>query len=477
MIIVRAWLGLLAMQAIGAATLTLLCTQLSRWTLVAKLGLSFGLGLVTLSLTLFVASLAGATPTWWFGALEASILLVVILVFRRARLVAWLHGTAASPACSTRPWVCAFEVALVSVLTVSWTLLAAVSLVEPLVEGDVIAIWALKAKVLLHEPALTTPYFHDVSKAYSHLDYPLAWPLTMAWLWACAGAEDLQAVKALAPALLLALGALFFGLVRSRVDRANALLFTAFLMGVPMVLSQTSRLMADAPLAFFVLAAFGCAYRWLDAGHVDDLRLAGVFAAGMIFTKREGTALFAVLLVVLMLALVAERALARSKPVALWLIAVPLAAMAPWFVCLRDIPRVHDNYLPYLRPEFFARNVARVPEVLAGALRYGGNAQDWLAFWPLIGVAVAISVRHWSGRPVRFLVWSLASILCVYGTIYVVTPSDVAWLLETAGSRLLLHVAPLATLLLVELARVAGWLGALGPVGPAVSAERSNVST
>src|SRR5262249_37475285 len=69
------------------------------------------------------------------------------------------------------------------------------------------AIWALKAKILLHEPASSSSYFSDLSRAYSHLDYPLLWPLAIAWAWTAVGEADLTAVKVLAPALLLAFAA------------------------------------------------------------------------------------------------------------------------------------------------------------------------------------------------------------------------------------------------------------------------------
>ena len=77
-----------------------------------------------------------------------------------------------------------------------------VTLLEPLVEWDVLGIWALKAKVLLHGPVIASDYFRGLSKAYSHLDYPLLWPLTIAWVWSWTGQTDLLAVKVVAVALL-----------------------------------------------------------------------------------------------------------------------------------------------------------------------------------------------------------------------------------------------------------------------------------
>jgi hypothetical protein len=112
------------------------------------------------------------------------------------------------------------EVVLIVFIVGVCVVVGAVSLLEPLVEWDVIAIWALKGKVLLHESVNGSAYFHDVSKAYSHLDYPLLWPLAMSWVWCWAGEPNLEVVKALAPALLCALAALFYGLLGRCHSRA-----------------------------------------------------------------------------------------------------------------------------------------------------------------------------------------------------------------------------------------------------------------
>ena len=58
------WLALAIIELIGAGTLTLLCSNPRRWGLPARLGLSFGLGQVALTLWLFVASLLGFKPGW-----------------------------------------------------------------------------------------------------------------------------------------------------------------------------------------------------------------------------------------------------------------------------------------------------------------------------------------------------------------------------------------------------------------------------
>ncbi|MBW2420894.1 MAG: hypothetical protein JRH19_20305, partial [Deltaproteobacteria bacterium] len=57
------------------------------------------------------------------------------------------------------------DLALGAIVVVMLFVVGTVCLLEPLVEWDVLAIWAFKAKILLAEPASETSYFHDVSKA------------------------------------------------------------------------------------------------------------------------------------------------------------------------------------------------------------------------------------------------------------------------------------------------------------------------
>ena len=85
-----ALLSVFLLLIIGAAALTLLCSDLRRWNLPAKIGLSFGFGLVILTVTLFIASLCGVKPTPVTGLVEAILLLGIVLAVRRDTLAHWL---------------------------------------------------------------------------------------------------------------------------------------------------------------------------------------------------------------------------------------------------------------------------------------------------------------------------------------------------------------------------------------------------
>src|SRR5205085_7016051 len=225
----KAWFAVLLVWAIGAAVFTLSCSDPRRWVLAAKLGLSFGVGLATLTLTLFLASLCGVKPSPWLGLSELIALWAIVFAAKRKQLFEWLTQSDRVHHVAEPFWIRMVEVALVIFVIGIVSVVAAVTILEPIVEWDVMGIWALKAKVLLHEPVLASGYFRDLSKAYSHLDYPLLWPMAMAWIWSWNGESDLASVKVLGIALLASFLMSFFGLLRRRQPRVVALLLPRWL--------------------------------------------------------------------------------------------------------------------------------------------------------------------------------------------------------------------------------------------------------
>jgi hypothetical protein len=78
-------------------------------------------------------------------------------------------------------------------------------------------------------------------------------------------------------------------------------------------------------------------------------------------------------------------------------------------------------------------------------------------------LTLLVTIKHWLGRPIRFLAAGVALVLLMYGYIYVVSPWTLADLMATTASRLLLHIAPLACFFMAESARAAGLLAVLAP--------------
>jgi hypothetical protein len=462
--VILALLGVIILEAIGAAVLTLLCSDLKRLPLTAKLGLSYGLGLITLTVSLFIVSWCGQKPALWLGLLEMLALWACAFAFRREQLTAWRPQKNGNPRPAQSSWMRLLNFSLAAFIVGICVVVSVVSLLEPLVEWDVIAIWGLKAKVLFFEPVAHTGYFTDVTKAFSHADYPVLWPMAMAWVWSCGGGVDWETVKILSVALLGAYAAAFYGILRRRHDRCSALLFTAVLMGLPFLLSQTERLSSDAAMSFFAMTAFACLYFWLGSEHEDDLRLAGFLAAGILFTKKEGMGLFAIFAVVAFGGLVWQRKFRQLPRAGLWLVGVPALLTGAWFAFSKlnvtKVPETTD-ISGKLGWGHLMKQTAYIPEILRGAAAKFSAWEDWLGFWLMLLLVLIIAVRHWLKRPLLFLFFAAVLLLLMYGFIFMVlaTPPDealsVSFLMEFTAHRVLLQGVGVCVLLMAECVREA----------------------
>jgi hypothetical protein len=453
--------ALVSMWACGAALLVWVVPDPGRFSRAGRMGLAFGLGLLVVPHSLFLASYLGWVPSGWTVGALFLVLAGLAAGWRRERLGDWLRPGAAPPI--TGPgWLRRLDAVLLASIAAPIGLVSLYALSEPLVEWDVLAIWATKAVVLLSEPIASSGYFQDISKAYSHLDYPLLWPFTLSWIWVGAGGPDLWAVKVLVPALLLAYAATFHSLLSQRADRSTALLFTALLLGIPMLLSQIARLQADPLLGYFALAAGACTWLWVVDERDDCLRLAGLFASAVLLTKNEGIAFYGVLVAATAVALLRERPRSRGRgrllQGVLWLVALPIAITRIWFALRAGIPRVHEDYGERLRLSNLLENADRIPEIVTGAIPYALDVRDWLLFWPALALLLVAGARFWLRGSALFLFVLAWAPVLLYGAIFVVSPWKPGDLLEFSASRLLLHTLPLQVLLAAEVVRRAGWL-------------------
>ena len=495
MTLLAAGAALLTVEVVGILALILLLDgRARRAALVA--GAGFLCGLALLALGLLVASLVGVTPRIGHGLALALALGVATTARRRARrrraggaLGSRARGAtpmanSPGPAARTTPVPPAlaavspvsaggsafadaaafgsrgralFERLLALSLAALVATVTAVALAEPLAEWDVLAVAALKAKVLLAEPLLTTSFFHDLSRAYSHLDYPLLWPLAIAWIWRWCGGPELLAVKLLGPATLLATLAALYGLVRARASRTTALVFSTLLAGLPMVQAQAARLLVDLPVGAFTLLVLAGLYLWWAERDAAALRLAGLGGAGLLTAKAEGLAIFALAAVAMAVAIRADRAPRAWRALA-WFPGLSLLLAAPWLVLRLGLPNVHNNSGAELTPERFLAQIDRLPRLPLDAPRYFLSFADWLLFWPLALGLLALCWPAWRRGARLGLVLAMHAPLAVYALVFVVSPRPLPELFDTGLSRLLVHLVPSEVFLLAEVTRVAGFL-------------------
>jgi len=298
--------------------------------------------------------------------------------------------------------------------------IAAVS--EPMWSNDFLAIWGFKAKTIALSGSIPGRLFHDPMTRWSHPEYPLFLPVTLAASSAAAGAWDDRALALLYPIFeIVLLSALYGGTKRRFGPAAGALsallaalffgFFRAFAVG-----------MADIPLAALLV---------LFAGSLADFvetpsRAAGARLAIASFlcaaTKQEGS-LF-VLLSGAWGAFFVLRARGRSRILSLLsLTAVPVLLHQLVLTALRG--RIADRDYDW---SLLKSGLALLPRAAAVARTI---LRDELAphAVPLAALIVFLMVARpvGSARSLALLGPPLAAQLLVYAAVCVFSAFDPRW--------------------------------------------------
>lgn len=310
---------------------------------------------------------------------------------------------------------------------------------EPFGGWDGWAIWNLQARAMVRAGTDWPALLATPELSWTHPDYPKLVSASVARLWSWSGNEPAAAAGLVSATFAAAiLGVLVFTLARLR-SRTPALLTGLLLVGTPFYLSFAPNQHADLPLASCLLGAVAlCALgeRWALAG------LCAGFAA---WTKNEGL-LFAAMFAVAggWHAWRSDQRRALPK-----LLAGLALALAPVLWLKFTLAPPNDLLATPLGPrlaQLLAPERHRlILEVLWRDLRGFG---EWRV---LPFLTMALPFAAWRGRVrlvagARLLPLALGGMLAGYYIVYLLSPQNLAWHLDTSLVRLLLQLWPLALL-------------------------------
>lgn len=343
---------------------------------------------------------------------------------------------------------------------------------------DSFAIWNLHARVLFRGGEHWRDGFSNLI-AWSHPDYPLLLPATIAHFWSYLGQET-----ALVPALIGIVFAfstigLLFSTVRALRGNNQALLAATVLAGTPFFIEQGISQYADVPLSFFLLATLAllCLYDHHHELGSSRLKLAGLMAGFAAWTKNEGL-LFLVALLIACAVVLGRRGWKAILPRMLPLIAgmVPLVLLVAYFKI-----HVAPSGDLFSNPNSM---LAKIADPARYWLIVRWFAKDFFLFgrWVLIpGTVVAaiyawlmgirIDPQHESG--IRSSALALLLTVAGYFAVFVVTPYDLRWHLRFSLNRLFAQLWPSALFLFFLVVRTPeevlghapGWKEQEGPQG------------
>jgi len=322
----------------------------------------------------------------------------------------------------------------------------AASVVLPHGTWDAWAIWNARARFLLRGyPDVWTQAFSPAI-GWSHPDYPLLLPASVARAWTYIGGERVIVPIAIAATFGVAILTTAAASVTRSTTAWRGALTAVMILASPVFLLNVAAQWADVPLAFYILATCVFAGRAMQA---DDGRawwtLAGVAAGLAAWTKNEGIAFAAIAFVVY-----AAWACWRHGPRGLRRVWPLLAGAAPILAALVAFKLMFAPANDLVAPQSIGyvashlRDVHRVRIVLAAVA-----GELWLSGSTLVGVLPILALfvaavglrRPLPAGPLPGLA-IMAALVGVDAAVYLLTPRDLEWHLSTSLSRVLLQIFP-----------------------------------
>ena len=282
---------------------------------------------------------------------------------------------------------------------------------------------------------------------WSHPDYPLLLPLSTARVWLYAGSEIRPAQAILTAVFALATVGVLYATLATLRSRTQGCLAGLVLMGFTTFVDYAASAYADVPLLFFFAATFALialrqqpgleSHRWLV--------LAGLTVGLAAWTKNEGL-LFVICFLVAHLVVNVSAARRGSYPRELLFLGLgllPVLAIILYFKA--RLPPPND-----LMAAFGRRTLANLRDPhrylrIARAFRaqltyYSGHGVSFANLLPIYLVCMGATLQHRKSMTQMGLTLCLMMAGCFF--VYVTTPYDLGWHLDTSLDRVLMQQWP-----------------------------------
>ncbi len=327
-------------------------------------------------------------------------------------------------------------------------LLSAVSR-NPHGDWDAFAIWNSHARYLYRDG----PGWEEHIQNTFQPDYPLLVPIMNARVWRYMGQEVPDTGGLLGIVLTLSGVAVLIATLIELRNMRLAMLMGLVLLGTPFYIDHGVSQAADVPLSLYFLSAIAllCLYSDRASGHPGLLILAGFMAGCASWTKNEGM-LFVLAFSLMLLASGLTSpwmALRRFAAFGIGLF-LPFAVMVYFKMAIAPpselITNLHSAEIveKLLTPD-------RYVDILVSFSQTLWSFGNW-AVHPLVALLVFILIRGVNGAAIRNPGWlvgagTLTLVFAGYFALYVITPYDLYWHLDSSAPRLFLQLWPSSLLL------------------------------
>jgi 4-amino-4-deoxy-L-arabinose transferase-like glycosyltransferase len=319
-------------------------------------------------------------------------------------------------------------------------------------EWDAWAIWNLHARVLFRGGPQWLSTLRAIS--FSNPDYPLLLPSLIARFWRFTASETTLVPISIA-FLFTGLSAVaLFGFTQKLQGGRLATIATLSVLGTPFFLRHGADQYSDLPLGFFVLTTLGLVWLYEESSDrpAGLLILAGFHAGLACWTKNEGFLFVIVVCIAYVAASGWELRSALAKLQWFALGAAPGVGTTIYFHAILSKPDV--IFAGQNREEMIARvlDLHRHAEIIASGFNtLWGFGRWYLSPVPVLFLWVILhNFGKWNSLGTGFRVTALALIwipIGYYG-IYLITPLDLTYHIESSLNRLFLQLWP-ASLMLI----------------------------
>jgi len=281
-------------------------------------------------------------------------------------------------------------------------------------------------------------------RQWDHPDYPLFVPMTNAITWVFLGSTSTWGPIALHFVLSLFVVGLLFSFINLFRDFKQSTVAVVLFASLPFIINQGMRQYSDFLLAYLILGAGGLTLLYLQTKEKRVAILAGLLIGLAGWAKNEGLmAIVGVTLVWTLLALKKEERLALLNYGLGLLFPVVVIALFKLFLApSNDLMSAQGS----LADKIF--DIERYKVIFGTAIpmlwNLGNTPISMIGLIILAALVIGKSPNRITG------LWTLAVIvllqLAAYVGIFILTPRDLTWHLNTSLDRLYLHVLPLAFL-------------------------------
>lgn len=328
------------------------------------------------------------------------------------------------------PWNLMLMAALILALTLVITAMSGAWENNPQGNWDAWAIWNLRARFLVAGGSLSHRAWSPLLSS-THPEYPLLLSAFIARAWTYGHTLSSAVPIAVSCLFFLALISLATGGVAAWRSSPLGLLLGFSLVATPMLVHVVPDQYADIPLACYFTGALILAF-------LERPALAGLLAGLAAWTKDEGLLFLAVFL--------AAATIFRRQQLLRLLAGAALgggAAILFKTVLARGDASLLSASLPLLRQHLSDPGRYRQVLIAMGA-QFVDMASGWYhPIFPALALAIALRFDVQRRRDALFCS-TIAFLLFVgYFAVYIITPNDLTWQLQTSLSRLYAQLWPI----------------------------------